>query len=92
MNNVTIYRLALWIGICLSIFGIYLLSTERSAGDFLLGLGSVFALILLVLGLKDVFTNEKITLNERIMWLTGFIFILPVTGILYFPTFKKRNG
>jgi hypothetical protein len=66
--------------------------SENTIGNFLLGPGSIFALIILVLGLKDVFSNENIKMNEKMMWLTGFIFILPIAGILYFPTFRQRNG
>jgi hypothetical protein len=91
MKKVTIYQLSLWIGICFFITGFYLRKSGNNTGDFLFGSGSIFVLIILILGLKDVFSNEKIKLNERIMWLIGFVFILPVAGILYFPTFRKRN-
>ena len=91
MKKATIYRLSLWIGICLFLIGFYLTRSENILGDFLLGLGSIFALTILVLGLKDVYSNERINSNERIMWLIGFIFILPIVGILYFPTYRKRN-
>jgi len=92
MKKVTIYKLSLWIGICFFIIGFYLLRTGNILGDFLLGLGATFALTILVLGMKDVYANEKINSNERIMWLIGFIFILPIVGILYFPTYRKRNA
>jgi len=92
MKKVTIYRLSLWIGICFFIIGFYFMRSEDILGDFLLGIGTIFALTVLVLGLKDVYANEKINKNERIMWIIGYIFILPIAGILYLPTYRKRNG
>ena len=84
MKKATIYRLSLWIYSCSFLIGFYLVWLENSIGDFLLGLGFIFALIIIVIGLKDVFSNE------RLMWLMGFIVITPIAGILYFPTYKKR--
>lgn len=90
MKKTTIYRLSLWIYSCSFLIGFYLVWLENSIGDFLLGLGFIFALIIIVIGLKDVFSNERLKLSERLMWLMGFIVITPIAGILYFPTYKKR--
>jgi len=92
MKKVTIYRLSLWIGICFFIIGFYFMRSEDILGDFLLGLGTIFALSVLFLGLKDIYANEKINNYVRIMWLIAFIFLLPIAGILYLPTYRKRNG
>jgi len=91
MKKITIYKLSLWIGICFYIIGFYLKRSENIFGDFLLGSGAIFAITIVVLGLKDIYANERINSNERIMWLVGFIFILPIVGILYFPTYRRRN-
>lgn len=91
MKKVTIYRFSLWIGICFLIIGFYLVRLENIVGDFLIGLGFIFALIVLVLGLKDIFSNGRIELSERIMWLIVFVFITPIAGIVYFPIYKKQN-
>lgn len=92
MKKTTIYSISLLIIICSIISGIYLVNMENNSGYYLLGPGAFFALILLVLGLKDVYSNKKINQNERIMWLIGFVFIMPIVGLLYYPTFKRRNA
>lgn len=93
MKKSTVYQLSLWICIGFLALGYIFQGTENKfPGNFMLGFGYAAALNLLFSGLKDVFSNEKIKLNERIMWVTGFVFILPVAAVLYFPAYRKRNG
>lgn len=90
MTKITIYRLSLWSSICSFLIGFYLVRLENSIGDFLLGLGFIFGLIILIMGLKDIFSNENIGLSERIMWIIVLILIPPIAGALYFPIYKNR--
>lgn len=90
MKKVTIYKLSLWSSICSFLIGFYLVLLENSIGDFLLGLGFIFILIILVLGLRDILSNERIELSERIMWVIVFILITPIAGIIYFPIYKNK--
>ena len=90
MNKTTIYGLSLLIYSCCFLIGLYLVWLGCSIGDFLLVLGYVFALIIIVIALKDVFSNETLKASERMMWLTGFIVITPIAGILYYSTYKER--
>ena len=90
MKKATIYKLSLWASICSFLIGFYLVLLENSIGDFLLGLGFIFAMIILVMGLKDIFSNKSIELSERIMWIIVFVLITPIAGTLYFPIYKNR--
>lgn len=91
MKKVIIYKLSIWIGITTSILGFYMKFSHYQMASFVLGFTSVCTLIIIVLGLKDVFSNERIRLTERIMWVLGFFFITLIIGLVYFPTFRKRN-
>ncbi len=92
MNKIIIYRLSLWIGIPASIIGFYLKYTDYYiSGSLILSVGIICTLIIMAFGLIDTFANKKLNQTEKLMWLVGFIFITLITGIIYFPTFKKRN-
>lgn len=90
MKKATIYKLSLWFSISSFLIGFYLVLLGNSIGDFLLGLGFIFAMIILLMGLKDIFSNENIELSEKIMWVIVFVLITPIAGSLYFPIFKNR--
>lgn len=51
----------------------------------------ICALIIVILGLKDIHSNERIDFTEKAMWLIAFIFLTLIAGIAYFPTYRKRN-
>jgi uncharacterized membrane protein len=91
MKKVEIYKLALWLGIITLIVGFYTKISHYPMASFFLGFTSVWALIIIILGLKDVFSNKRINLTERIMWIVGFFFLTYIAGILYYSTFRKRN-
>lgn len=90
MKKVTIYRISLWFCICSFLIGFCLVQLENNIGDFLLVLGFIFGMIILFLGLKDIFSNDSIELSERIMWVIVLILIPPVAGTLYFLIYKNR--
>ena len=90
-NKVIVYRLSLWIGIPTALIGFYLHRIDYIFADFIIAPGAISALVILILGLIDVLSNNKIKKSEKLMWVCGFIFITFITGLLYFRTFKKRN-
>jgi len=90
-NKVIFYRFSLWIGIPSALIGWYLHSTDYMFADFIIALGAICALVILILGLIDVSSNNKTKTSEKLMWVCGFIFITLITGLLYFKTFKRRN-
>lgn len=90
-NKVIVYRCSLWIGIPTALIGWYLLRTDFMFTDFMIAPAAICALVLLILGLIDVSSNNKIKKSEKLMWVCGFIFITFITGLLYFKTFKRQN-
>lgn len=90
-NKVIAYRLSLWIGIPTALIGFYLHRTDYIFADFIIAPGTISALVILILGLIDVLSNNKIKTSEKLMWVSGFIFFTFIAGILYLQTFKKRN-
>ena len=90
-NKVIVYRLSLWIGIPAICIGFYLHMTDYIFADFIIAPGAISALVIIILGLIDVFPNNKIKKSEKIMWVSGFLFFTFIAGILYFQRFKKRN-
>lgn len=90
-NKVIAYRLSLWIGIPSILIGFYLQRTDYIFADFIIAPGAISAIVIFILGLIDVLSNNKIKTSEKIMWVSGFLFLTFIAGILYLQTFKKRN-
>jgi len=90
-NKVIVYRLSLWIGIPTALIGWYLQRTNYMLADFIIAPAAICTFVILILGLIDVLSNNKIKTSEKLMWVCGFIFITFITGLLYFKTYKKRN-
>ncbi len=90
-NKVITYRLSLWIGIPTAIIGFYLHMIDYIYADFVIALGTISVLVILIMGLIDVLSNNKTKASEKSMWICGFIFITHLTGLLYFKTYKRRN-
>ena len=90
-NKVIAYRLSLWIGIPTVLLGFYLHRTEYLFADFIMAPGVICTLFILILGLTDVLSNNKIKTSEKLMWVNGFLFFSFIAGILYLQTFKKHN-
>ena len=50
----------------------------------------IAALIFIVTALPEVWTSGHIHISEKIMWTTGFLVMLALTGILYLTVGRKR--
>ena len=90
-NKVIAYILSLWIGIPTVLIGFYLHWADYIFADFVIAPGAISALVILILGLFDVLSNNKIKTLEKLMWVSGFLFFTFIAGILYLPTFKKHK-
>jgi len=58
-NKVIVYKLSLLIGIPSAIIGFYLHRTDFILADLVIAIGAICALIILALGLIDLFSNNK---------------------------------
>lgn len=44
----------------------------------------------IIMALIEVYGSKNITLTEKIMWTTGFLFFNLITGLVYFLLGRKR--
>ncbi len=91
MNKVVIYKWSLIATLVFIFLGAFLKIMHYPHGSILLTIGLVSCIGYIILGLVDVFSDKKLNLPERLMWLIGFIFISWITAIVYYPSFKRRN-
>ena len=90
-NKVIAYILSLWIGIPTVLIGFYLHWADYIFADFVIAPGAISALIIFILGLIDVLSNNKIKTSEKLMWVCVFIFFKFFAVIIYLPKFKKNK-
>jgi len=63
--------------------------THWANGNNFISAGLIASLGYIILGIRDVFSNQKTNLLTKLMWLIGFIFVPWITGLIYYPVFKK---
>jgi cyanate permease len=91
MNLEKFYRICLWIALTSSLLGVIFNIFHYPLVSMLLFIGIISTLIVIVLGLIDVFTNDRLISAERIMWMVGFIFLTGIVGFIYYPKYKMNN-
>ena len=91
MNKVMFYKWSLIAAMVFIVIGAFVKIMHYPNGAIILSIGLLSSLIFIVLGLIDVYSDKKMEIPVKFMWLIGFIFISWISGILYYPNFKKRN-
>jgi len=92
MKNVNFYKISLILCIVLSVTGVVFRIQHYPYGQMLIILGTLSSLGFIIPGLTDVFKNENNKIPAKSAWLVCFIFLSWITGLVYFKTYKKRNG
>jgi hypothetical protein len=89
MKNTTLYLFSLILSVGASILGAFLKVLHLPGASFVLGAGLALSLVYIFIGLHNVFTNRRIVLAEKIMWLVGFLFLNWIAGIVYYVRCKS---
>lgn len=90
MNKIAIYYICLILALLLSALGAMLKIMHLPFSDSLLALSLPFAIIYIVLGIQDVARSSRLTVIEKLMWITAFIFVSGIAGIVYYSRFRKN--
>lgn len=53
-------------------------------------LGSIATIAFIIMALIEIYKSRYISMNEKVMWTTGFLFFNFITGIVYFYMGRKR--
>jgi len=87
----TIYLVSLVASILLSIVGALFKIEHWAGASNLLTLGMAVGIPFIFLGVVDVFQNKKNDFIVKAMYLTGFIFLSIIAGLIYLKTYQERN-
>ena len=91
MKKTTIYSLSLFISIPLFVAGATFKVLHLPIEDILFKAGLTLNFIAVIMGLIDVTANKELKWYERTMWVSAFVLLQPIAGILYLPKYKQRN-
>jgi hypothetical protein len=92
MNKITIYKASLIISTGFNLLGSFFKIAHYPYGNSLLLIGFLASLVFIILGVTDVLRTESGKPMEKLMWTVGFLFLSWLSGILYYPKYKKRNS
>lgn len=88
MKNASFYLISLILALVFSVIGAFLKILHLPGGSEVLIVSMAFTLAFIVIGLMDVF-RTRIRPIEKLMWLTGFLFVSWITGIVYYFVSKR---
>jgi len=91
MNKVTLYKASLILTAILCLVGAFFKIQHYPYGNILLTMGKAISLVVMFLCLTDIYKDDHYNTSERFLWTIGFIFLSWISGVLYFPKYKKRN-
>ena len=84
MNKYSLYRIALFLSIGLTLIGAVFQIQQWTGGTLLLFTGIITSLIYIVIGIMDVVeTNDK-SIIEKFLWFVGFVFLSTIIGLVYY--------
>jgi len=61
-----------------------------SGGQMLINLTVILAILCIVIALYEIYTSDRLTVSEKVMWTFGFIMFNAITLLLYFFLARKR--
>ena len=85
----TIYKVSLIISLVFMTIGAILKIMHWPNGNPVLSAGIIASLGYVILGIRDIFSNQKTNLLMKLIWLIGFIFVSWITGLIYYPVFRR---
>ncbi len=61
-----------------------------AGGELFLISAFVFTIIYAVTALSEIYGSDRLTTQEKAIWLTGFILFSTITGLIYFYSGRPR--
>lgn len=90
MRIATLVKWSFLVSLFMSITGAYLKITHAPGADILLSAGLIATLVFIISAISEVFSSQRITHNEKIMWTIAFIFFNGIAGLVYFLIGRRR--
>lgn len=90
MNKDLILKSIFGVSFICTVIGIFGKIMHINLGLPFLAIGTGLSIVYTPIVLLEVFTSNKLHISEKIMWLTGFVFLNGLAGLLYFTGGRKR--
>lgn len=89
MNKDLILKITFGISLFSGLIGTYLKMMHIPAPIPFILISIIAGIIYSVLALMEIFSFRRINHSEKVMWVVGFLFVNPITGLLYFVLRRK---
>jgi len=91
MNKYKIYRIALFLSLAVLLIG-FVFKLRHWAGANVFVIAAYFiSVVYVVIGVMDTYLDDSKSILEKGVWLAGFLFITPLTGVIYYLTEIKKK-
>ena len=92
MNKYRLYRISLNFSLAILMIGFCFKVMHWPGGNALMSTAYALSIIYVVIGVMETFQDETKEMLEKGAWLIGFLFLTPITGIVYYFTQIKKNN
>ena len=92
MNKYRLYRIFLNFSLAFLMIGFLFRIMHWQGGSAFISIAYVLSIVYVVIGVVETFQDEQKEMLEKGAWLIGFLFLTPITGIVYYFTEIKKKS
>lgn len=90
MNLAAILRSSFFVGLGLSIIGAWMKIMHKESAGIVIGVSLLFTLTFMICAIYEVQTSRRISIQEKIMWFMGILFLNLSAGAVYLWKGRSR--
>ncbi len=84
MTRSPVFKPTFFVSILLGLIGALFKILHIPGAQMLLGISALLSLVSIISALYEIYSSDRVTVNERIMWTVGFVLFNGLTLLLYF--------
>ena len=90
MTKSNLFKPTFLLSLLIGLIGAALKIMHLPGGQIFITISVALTVVYVVCGLYEIYSSNRITMTEKIMWTTGFIVLSTLTGLLYFFVGRPR--
>lgn len=90
MQKTRFLALNFFVGTAISITGAYLKIIHAANAQPWLVVGFIMGVVFLAIALPEIMQSRRISSTEKLMWVTGLLFVSTIAGFMYLTRGRQR--
>lgn len=85
-----LFKVSFYVSFIITIIGTFFKLYHWDEASSIMAIGLLTSIYFIVISIFEVANSDKISRNEKSMWVFGLIFITPLAGFIYILSARKR--